>query len=54
MKLSETSVAALLMSILMVTLPDCDRNGLMEETGKNVDDTVEKTGAIIQDSTDGN
>lgn len=54
MKLSETIVAALFVSSLMITLPACDNNqGPLEEAGEKMDDTVEDAGDAIEDATDG-
>ncbi len=53
MKLSETIVAALFVSTLMITLPACEQEGPLEEAGEAMDDTVEDAGDAIEDATDG-
>lgn len=52
MKLSETIVAALLVSVLTIPLSACEEQGPVEEAGEGVDDAVEETGDAIEDAGD--
>ena len=52
MKLRETIGAALLASVLLITLPACENEGPLEEAGEEIDETAEEAGDAIEDSTD--
>ncbi len=54
MNLSKTIAAALLASVLAITLSACEEQGPMEEAGEEFDDSVEDAGDAIEDATDGN
>jgi hypothetical protein len=54
MKLIETFGAALLVSVLLVALPGCEKQGPLEEAGEAIDDTIEDAGDAIEDATDRN
>lgn len=44
MKLSQIMAAAMLASVLMITLSACDSQGPFEEAGEEIDDTADDAG----------
>jgi hypothetical protein len=53
MKLSDMIATAMFVSVLMIALPGCERQGPLEEAGEAIDDTIEDAGDAIEDATDG-
>lgn len=52
-RLVKTASAALVIGVLLVTVPGCQKpEGPAERTGKAVDDTVEKAGQQIEKAGD--